>query len=81
MGVGVCRPPGGYFVRDKRKNSPNQHILTKYVLLLRRSEQIKFDPKTNVCIIFMYSRRSAIFKKGSWKRVPNNNQIVFMYHI
>ena len=26
-------------------------------------------------------RRSAIFKKGSWKRVPNNNQIVFMYYI
>ena len=26
-------------------------------------------------------RRSAIFKKESWKRVPNNNQIVSMYCI
>ena len=26
-------------------------------------------------------RRSTIFKKGSWKRVPNNNQIVFMHYI
>ena len=29
----------------------------------------------------MCTRRSAIFKKGPWKRVPNNNQIVFMYYI
>ena len=36
---------------------------------------------TNRLCVFIYSRRSAIFKKGSWKRVPNNNQIVFMYYI
>ena len=25
--------------------------------------------------------RASVFKKGSWKRVPNNNQIVLMYYI
>ena len=47
-----------------------------------------FSKMKNKCVIiselfkiYTYSRRSAIFKKGSWKRVPNNNQIVFMYYI
>ena len=32
-------------------------------------------------VFILHSRRSAIFKNGSWKRVPNKNHIVFMYHI
>ena len=44
----------------------------KYYLIINN---LLFD------IYALYVRRSAIFKKGSWKRVPNNNQIVFMYYI
>ena len=55
-------------ILEKIEKSNNLKILRSFNL-------IKFK------YIAMYIRRAAIFKKGSWKRVPNNNQIVFKYYI
>ena len=53
------------------------------LLSLRTAEAVSafYFAGTSVRCFWWHIRRSAIFKKGSWKRVPNNNQIVFMYYI
>ena len=64
----------------KIKMCKNSQYEVKYLDGGLFTERWIFSDKFNI-FLSLFIRRSAIFKKGSWKRVPNSNQIVFMYYI